>query len=126
MDKDYSPSGDNVGDWVVTDENQLLDGVNDYKDLYRLPEDKLVDLYEYVGNRFNGKLLAIENENELNMFYTAEGMAYAVRDLFEPIYEPFKNIAPDIPILVDITMDFYGIEFTKHFFEITERYILTV
>jgi hypothetical protein len=117
VEKDYEPTGDNAGDWVVTDENKLVDGVNDYKDLYRLPEDKLVDLYKYVANRFNGKLLAIENENELNMFYTSDGMGYAVRDLFEPIYEPFKEIAPDIPILVDITMDFYGGDFTKHFFE---------
>jgi len=116
VENGYEPS-DKPGDWLVTSDNNLTEGTNGQRELYRIPEDKLIGLYEYVANNFKDKLIGVENENELNMFYSPDGMVYAVRDLFEPIYEPFKAIAPDVPILVDITMDFYGLDFTRKFFE---------
>ena len=112
-----APSG-HPGDWVFTDGRDLTDhlGGNTY-DFFALPTDQMQTLYDKIATEFGDKLIALENVNELNMYYAPDKMNYAVDDLFKPVYDVVKNKAPNLPILVDFTMDFYGANFTTSFMD---------
>ena len=112
-----APTG-HPGDWVFRDGRDLTDhlGGNTY-DFFALPTDQMRTLYDLIADNFGDKLIALENVNELNMYYAPEKMGLAVEDLFKPVYDVVKNKAPDLPVLVDFTMDFYGANFTTSFMD---------
>jgi hypothetical protein len=56
-----------------------------------------------IATQFGSKIAGFELFNEVNLFNTADSI---VDLLFEPFYATFKNIAPDVPVLMDATMDF--------------------
>lgn len=117
------PDRDKPGNWIYYDGVDITDHVyagdnNPEKSVYRLPTDVMQELYRRVAREFGGKMLALENVNELNMFYRPQGMRqYAVADIFEPIYDIVKDEAPNLPIVADFTMDFYGGNFTTNFMD---------
>ena len=112
-----APTG-HPGDWVYQDGRDLTSHLGGHTyDLYALPTDQMQTLYDKIATTFGNKLIALENVNELNMYYAPDKMALAVDDLFKPVYQTVKNRAPNLPILVDFTMDFYGANFTTSFMD---------
>ena len=111
-----APTG-GPGDWVFQDGRDLTNhlGPNSPYNLHALPVDRMQTLYGKVASEFGDKLLALENVNELNMYYAPEKMGDAVADLFEPVYDIVKSNAPNLPVLANFTMDFYGLDFTTNF-----------
>ena len=115
------PSG-HPGDWIYDEGIDITDRLHTdknepYENLYKMPDEDMRDFYNQFVNEFKGKLFAIENVNELNLFYRSDSIGNAVEDLYKPIYNTIKYIEPNLPILFNITMDFYGGEFTAHFLE---------
>jgi hypothetical protein len=108
----------NDGDWIYTDGVDVSARANStIYNVYRLPDDHMAGLFSRIAQRFGDKLIALENTNELNMYYHPDNMKYAVEDLFQPMYAAFKKHAPNVPVMVDFTMDFYGINYTDKFFQ---------
>ena len=111
-----APTG-HPGDWVYQDGRDLTSHLNSTTyDLFALPTNQMQTLYDKIATQFGNKLIALENVNELNMYYAPERMGYAVNDLFKPVYLTVKNKAPKLPILVDFTMDMY-VNFTTSFMD---------
>ena len=105
------------GDWIFTQGRDVsARAKSSLYNVYMLPEEDMKNLFVSIGKRFGTKLLALENTNELNMYYHPDNMAYAVEDIFKPMYSAFKQVAPNVPVMVDFTMDFYGLNYTTNFF----------
>ncbi len=113
-----TPSG-KPGDWVFQAGRDLTDhlGPNSPYNFYALPVTQMTALYGKVASELGDKLIALEHVNELNMYYAPERMNDAVDDLFKPVYGIVKKNAPNLPVLVDFTMDFYGVNFTTSFMD---------
>lgn len=56
-----------------------------------------------LAKRYNGKLAAIEFINEANLFITPKGL---IEYYFKPVYPELKKVAPNLPVLMNQTMDF--------------------
>ena len=112
-----TPHG-NSGDWIYEQGHNLYyEFQNSRYDLYALPVDKMKRLYDKVACAFGDKLIALENVNELNLFCTSAQMSNAVNELFVPIYDVVKKHAPDLPVLANFTMDFWGANYTTSFMD---------
>lgn len=56
-----------------------------------------------LAKRYDGKLAAIEFINEANLFITPKGL---IEYYFKPVYGELKKVAPNLPVLMNQTMDF--------------------
>lgn len=111
------PTG-HPGDWIFQADRNLTDHLGQTnREVYGIPLDQYKTLFEKVADQFGDKLLALEVFNEINLFYKEDRMGYAVDDFFKPIYNLVKRKAPNLPIMPDFTMDYYGSEFTTHFMD---------
>ena len=107
------------GDWIYHLGHNVREKFNKDRDrdIYVMPVDKMKMEYDKIASAFGDKMIALEQVNELNLFVKPELMSNAVNELFVPIYDVVKKRAPNLPVLVDITMDFYGCDFTTHFMD---------
>ncbi len=65
--------------------------------------DALTKLMTGVAERYKDKIAAIEFINEANLFITAKGL---IEFYFKPAYAEIKKVAPDLPVLMNQTMDY--------------------
>ena len=79
--------------------------------------DQIKKFFKEVAIRYKGKIDCLELHNEVNLLMFPQ---QAVKYIFEPAYKIFKKIAPDIPVVMNQTMDGVyshdGDHFTQHFF----------
>jgi hypothetical protein len=112
---DAKPTGHD-GDWIYTEGIDVSNRTGSNVFLATLPLDHFKTLFSKIGERFGDKLIGLENTNELNMYYHTDNMKEAGEDLFKPMYAAFKAKAPNVPVFVDFTMDFY-VNYTDKFFK---------
>ena len=116
--KDSEKPTGHDGDWIFQDGVDVSARANSsLYDIFTLPAEHMAVLFGKIGEEFGDKLIALENTNELNMYYHPDNMKEAVEDLFKPMYSSFKKYAPNVPVMVDFTMDFYGVNYTDRFFQ---------
>ena len=111
-----APSGHD-GDWLFSDGKDVTQHANSSLNIYVLHDDEMKRLFGDIAKEFGDKLIGLENTNELNMYYHPDNLNYAVEDLFKPMYSEFHKYAPNVPVLVDFTMDFFGVNYTEKFFK---------
>jgi len=56
-----------------------------------------------LAERYDGKIAAIEYLNEANLFITPKGL---IEHYYKPVYSAMKKVAPDLPVLMNQTMDY--------------------
>jgi len=66
-------------------------------------QEALTKLMTSVAERYKDKIAAIEFINEANLFITAKGL---IEFYFKPAYGEIKKVAPDLPVLMNQTMDY--------------------
>jgi len=73
--------------------------------------------FKELAIRYKGKIDCLELHNEVNLLLFPQ---QTVKYIFEPAYKSFKRIAPNIPVVMNQTMDGVyskdGDHFTQHFF----------
>lgn len=85
------------------------------KALFAPDPEWLAHFFTAFAERYKGKIAALELGNEINLYIKTKA---AIEHYFKVVYAVVKNVAPDMPVLMNQTLDYDadGNGFTGQFF----------